>query len=495
MKFWIICVVVSAIIIVPAFAQSGDEKAFLDDLKKTRDLIDNGRWDRASKLLTKLLEDHANQDYVLAKQLEIEDCVETCAFWEDYEQPQYKDLLSGQLLSYKESSGAIKIRYTPDTMEDFAKAKDKDNAYTRTSAFVHPALFDGPYTIEVKGSRHPSIDSPLVPFFIACLDADGYFRIVTGKKGEGSGRTTTWLPPKASFVTKEKTENLEEKACSPATPNKPFVLKLKVTATKVAAYFENKEIISVKKPKDLYGRAGFMGMPFDEVIISGIVQPAWLQGLRDADMQTARLKFEERYNPKHYLPEWLHRENDPVAEASSQFIRIPGAVVDKQEAHVKKAESLYNAKKYDEGMEYITKVADNEISKGSRTFIMALFLKAQEQYESALAQCEKACESDPESYTAKVFRVSLEIDLGRTLQAEKGLRSLIEAYPDEPAAYSMLSRRLLLNGKLSDAEGMLEQARSKQLSSNDLDEISRILFKVKSGPTWQKVHEHESKHY
>lgn len=494
----IFCLLVTSVFARPGDESfPGDEKAFHSELKKTHALIEKQRWSKASKSLQKLLEKHANQEYVFAKRLDIEGYIATCAFWGEYELPKDNDLVSGDLLSYKESSGSIKLRYTPDNLGDFLSAAEENETIARTSAFIHPALFCGPYTFEVKGKSHPSINSEHVPGFIACLTDDGYYRIVTGKKGEGSGNYTRWLPPRIFHFGTEDAQKLEEEAVSPATPRKPFVLKLKVSASKVAAYYGNKEIISTKKPKKLFGRAGFEEIPFEEVIVSGKVQPSWIQGLRDLHKQKARLEFEKSYKPEDHIPEWLCKDVDiAVAKVKSQFLEIPGSYLKEQEKYIKEAESLYDDGKLEEGIKYIKKVPAKKLSKTGRAFLLALFYYANGEYDNGLEQSEIACKGDPRSYPAKFLRSRLKIATGDREQGVKELRGLIDSHPDNPEAYAVLSLQRLFKGDFAESEDILEKAQVRKLSSADLDRASKALYRAKNGPSWSnKMHEMETKHY
>ena len=82
--------------------------------------MENGRWSSAISRLKSLVEEHGDQNYVHACRPEIQDCMASCVFKQSYEPPGYDKLVTGELLSYKESTGAVKLRYLPGKMEDFS---------------------------------------------------------------------------------------------------------------------------------------------------------------------------------------------------------------------------------------------------------------------------------------------------------------------------------------------------------------------------------------
>lgn len=154
----------TASLFLPAPAQgprppAGDEEAFERSLTKVERLREAGRWKGARELLLETLSEHARQAYVLERAATVRAIVADCDFWLGHERPEPKEVVGGKLLSYKASKGQIKLLYEPPKGTKYlASPPDFED---RDGALVHPAVFRGRSSIEIRGDgmgqRNPEL--------------------------------------------------------------------------------------------------------------------------------------------------------------------------------------------------------------------------------------------------------------------------------------------------------------------------------------------------
>jgi len=190
----LILVLTGSIAWIP-FGEDDREKGFLSELKKTQRLMSHSNWTAAKEKLDGLLEEHGDKPYVRAKRIEIEELFKTCAFWAQYSKPEPGDLISGRVLRYNPSKGDIKLRYGPESLADFEKKKEAIFSNTKATSYIHPDIFKGPYTIEIRGTEYPGLSYARAPrpMVHVCRWQPGIyqeecgFALVPGYKGVDTG--------------------------------------------------------------------------------------------------------------------------------------------------------------------------------------------------------------------------------------------------------------------------------------------------------------------
>ncbi|MHC4941692.1 MAG: tetratricopeptide repeat protein [Planctomycetota bacterium] len=482
------------ILSLAAAAQSDPAEDFQGEVVKIRNLIGQSRWSTAKKRLTSLVNKHGDKDYVHAMRVDIEDCMASCVFRENYYEPaEFKSLVSGDLLSYNERTGAIKLRYKAGSVGDFVGREG--DAFAKAS-MVHPAIFCGPYTVEVKGKEYPGLDSPLIPQIVVCAEESTFYGVYFGCKAEGEGRIIRWRKAAIWLWDGEDYEIVEEKDASPATGGKPFSMKVKVGKSDIKGYFNNKPFIDTKKRAGLYGRAGIFQMPpYQEIMITGKIEPAWLQGLKDKELQTARARFEKNYKPEDHLPEWLVAGEAAAAEEEAAIVMIPGYNDPALEALFNEAGVFYKEGKLDEGLEFVQAIDEMDITEDARAYLLSVFYDALERPAEALEQCEIVIEENPEFSQPQLMKAYLLGVLGRTEQAEEDLRRLIKEFPKNSRLFCGLIKLLISDGRFEEARAVVREGMKNRIHCANLDDLCRFLIKVLEGPGWEKIYEHESKHY
>ncbi len=481
----------------PAGAMAEKEEEFESGFKKVRSLMARGKWSSAEKELNGLLAEHRDENYVRVKRNEIEDCLKTCAFRKSYVPPAPKKLVSGDLLSYNGRTGAIKIRYDGAKMGDFeSSAEDSGKSY------VHPALFTGPYTVEVKGEAYPGPNRAGTAFVRVCIGEGCAFSINYGFKSITLGSQVQWMPARMSLWNGTDWVEKDAKETSPAEPNVPFHLKVKVAGNRVSAYFRNKLLLKASKPKGEWGYFGFKGFDFDEILIQGKIQPSWIQGLQDAVAQEARDEFETGWVAAEKLPDWLLKpkketaSREPAAAGSGHDRRrYPGERRDDLDFIMDKAVDFYNSDDFEGGLEFVRSLGDDEIPEVFGAYLLALFVEAAGDPQTALVHCGRACKLDSSFFGTRRMEATLLFDLGEKKKALAKMRSLLEDFPDVEVVHTDLAWQLFLAGRPDDAKTVIDNAVRKGIAIDNMEDLNRQLAKALNGPNWARIYEYESKHY
>lgn len=504
-------VVAALAILGVAYGQSDGETAFLKGMDKIRKDMDSGRWKQAADKLRGLLEDHAQQDYVRAKRLELEECVRECAFRKGYKAPKDDDLVSGKLKSYNERSGQIKIAYKQEDMADFMGAGAKSRAekgeieietVRRALAgipMIHPAVFCGPYTITMEGAKYPGVHAAGKAQIMLGLGSKEYYSVGFGCKSVTEGNMIRRIPPSISKFNGEEWVNCESKDTSPVDPGKPFVLKIKVSGSRISAQYKGKQVLKASVSDNVYGQFGINGIPLEEIEIQGKIEPAWIQGLRDAAAQEARSAFEESFAMAEHLPDWLY-ESKPASPAAAGAAAsggksFPGPEMEGQDFVIRQALDFLEEERLASGLDYVSNLAPDEATEEVRTYLKALFLTAKEEKEDALECCDRVCELDPSFFETRRMQAMLHAELRMRDEAIDLYAELLEEFPDRECLYPEQVQLLFKAGRLSEAKQVIEGALRRGFGDEGLEVLNRQLTKALEGPRWPRKFDYESKHY
>ena len=463
----------------------------------------NGRWSSAAQHLNGLLAEHRGMDYAIARRSEIEECIRACAFWRSYSPPNPRRLISGKLLRYNESTGDICVTYDPSNTDDFIESRRAASdaggeGSERGRTLIHPAVFDGPYTIALKGSRYPSLSSNLQPTILVDLLDDSGYSVIFGFKAETRGNEQRWLPAQIVRWQGEEYRELAKSSSAPCDPDKPYEFKVEVSGDEIAAFFEGNPLLEVEKEKGRWGRVGLREMPFDEIVIEGKIQAAWIQGLLDAAMHSARAEFDRSFSEEN-IPEWLRQELGSASARASKRPQnrreYPGPDLPGQEAFLSKAFGLYNDGMYRDGLRYTLRIPDGKVTEAAREFLLASFYLALDDLERALDSCSRVYRLDPGFQEARFMQGYLFAALGHDGRAIAVYRALLRDSPRDGRIHPELAKRLLRQGNPEEAKAVVDRAIREGLEDEELEKINRLLVKALHGPAWVKVFEAESKHY
>ncbi|MFO0985001.1 MAG: DUF1570 domain-containing protein [Planctomycetota bacterium] len=471
------------------------EADFTAKLDEARQLGTRGKWKESQAALTALLEQHKDQDYVRVKRAEIADAVKDCAFNLQFKPADFKELISGELVSYNPATGDIKLRYTPDKLRDFLTKGDvAGDRYEAQTLYLHPINFAGPYTIEIKGKSYPVLGVPS-PVVLAAIDGGDGFQVTFGFPSESSGNVVSWHPAYLHRLKNGEWKEIDKKQTSPAKSRKPFALKVVVGSSEIGAYYDNSMFLKTAKPAALFGQVGFAHVEFSELVISGRAQTAWLQGMRDAATQKARAAFDQRYKESEHLPEWLLANKPVTVKASAKQRGYPGERKAEQEHLITKVRKLWDDDKFAEALDAVNAVPVGQLTEAAREYLLAGSYEGLGDAEHALPHCERVCTLDPQFLATRSMRAALLGVLGRRADAEKEYRDLVEKFPDRAEIYASFALTLLRAGRTSDAKAVIEQALNRAAERELLDFIKSLLVKAEKGPEWARTFEYKTDHY
>jgi len=118
---------------------NADEVRFTRARTNINALMKREKWKQASDALIQLVREQEGSTLVLRDRAQIIGDLKKCLFSQTYQPPDPNSLISGEILSWKEKSGRIKLRYKRGQFGDFQKAGD--------SGLLHPITFKGSYSV------------------------------------------------------------------------------------------------------------------------------------------------------------------------------------------------------------------------------------------------------------------------------------------------------------------------------------------------------------
>jgi tetratricopeptide (TPR) repeat protein len=467
-------------------AEGPDSGAFEDATSKWRTLMQQGRFDRARKLIHDTLAEHREQVYVRIRKAEIIEDLTRCAFGEAHPAPDPKDLVSGDLVSWNERTGQVKLRYADGQLQDFAGAVAKDGSALAEGYIVHPALFDGAYSVEVVGKRYAWGSG--LPVMAGCIEED---EVVTVVVGQAVSKGRSYAPARIY----RSGELVAEKDSSPAHMGKPYRIKMTVDGREVAGYYNGLKVINARRPSSVWGRIGLAGLgDFDQVYIQGKIQPSWLQGLVSRAQEKDRVEFEKTYRVEVELPPWLLTGPSELPVATNDPV-LPGMTTEEARRVLDPLEDYLGKDKLLDGLDYVKRLGSSQVSEAARQYLLARVHEGLENWKIALAHCDKVLAEVPDFFPVRSLRARLLLNTWKRSEALAEHKALYELDPDRPDHIFGYALAVLLEGRPAEAKETIDQAHARGTTSKDLQELNDLLIKALRGPAWAKTYEWESRNY
>lgn len=281
---------------VAPFALADGRRDFEAALAKAQQLGDAGNCVDARKATFASLKEHDGQAYV-REHLDDVKALLTRSFVEIACPPRkLEDVLCGEVVAYDAKKGDLELLYKRPK----AKTKDaKDDAPFPCDDFETVGAnrdlsvpFDGPYTVELRGSALGALD----PFVrVGVTGAERYeVSLCTGN----ASRILYYRGDRAGVELAGCTDLLNA--------SRPYALKVVVGKAKLEAYFNGKRVLSADRALEHFGRLGFRDvLGLDEIRVSGQVDVAWVEARIKAANDECRAKVEKEYDVAHDLPKWL----------------------------------------------------------------------------------------------------------------------------------------------------------------------------------------------
>jgi tetratricopeptide (TPR) repeat protein len=456
--------------------------AFEEGLRVVGGLLERGQCAEGRKRLKALLEEHARATYVLGRRVQLEELTRQLAFGATVGEPNPKDLVSGELLSYSARDGTIKIRYRGgDDMKDWIRVG---------TTMFHPAAFRGPHSITIKGDRYPDRSTGVV---VVCRTDEKSIAVVPGlAPANGPGGAHGGIPPRIDLRSGEKEQQIGGGADSPVAGGRAFTVSIVVNATQISCFYGGKAIARAAKRADHWGGLAFAFFG-EEVVISGKVEPAWIQGLVDKERQARLAEFDKRWQPKDDLPEWLFAAAPAAALPEPDARDWPAEMDAAAAATVTRVIELHGA---GEALAALRLVDGSDSLPGPvRDYLRGWLLHDLGRHEEAAGACRKVREADRDFWPAVAGEARALAALGRVEEAVALYRDLLERFPGGADLHAEAALFLGGAGRWDEADRVVAAALSKGVRSEPLDAASRIVHKAVRGPAWPRRHDYESTHY
>jgi len=308
--------VILVVLSSPVMANGFSKDDFDRRMNRVHSLIERGKWSSAKREIQSLLKHCEGMAYALSRRFEIVECMKICVFRDAFQPSDPKCVFDGEVLAFKPATGQIKLRYKALTPGDFKSTGGRKGTSSFNSGNIHTALFQGTYTIEIKGQSYPEYSYYKSPSVKVMLSKNkGYdvrfgfkTEVVDAKGYRGHKNRTIYVnesKPEIFHWAGRTCKKLESRASSPATAGKPFHLKVVVEKKRISAYFDRRALMKARRAGGAAGRFAISHLAFDEIVISGKLDPDWLEGEFDAVVKERFKEFESTFKPEEHLPDWL----------------------------------------------------------------------------------------------------------------------------------------------------------------------------------------------
>jgi tetratricopeptide (TPR) repeat protein len=485
-------------------AAAAGEREFLSALERARRLLASGDVVEGRRLAGATLARHEGQDYVRAKRADIEDLVTRLAFRAECPPPDPATLVQGTLTKYVSKTGEIEVRYRDGEKTDLEKDEDGDLWF--------PARFCGPFSIVLRGSAYPTT-SEATPRILVGMESDRKTgRVQTWAVNAGipqydEGSKFVWLPARLLHHDGDRTKTLFEKETSLAKPGKPWRLEVRVGKTRIAATIDGKPLGSGPKPDGVFGRAMLDVDSWSEIVVSGQVEPSWLQTKIDGLVEGKRAAFLERFDVRKELPAWLYEA--PKARPPAEGTGDEDGEEEEDEPEFAGLGDLpealgpllpeYRERLESEDWRGALEVVERLRAGGAPAALAGWFAVpahlALGESKEALAALDAALVALPDSAPAHALRAGLLLRMGRDEEAAKAWKTLAGLEGADVDLLSTAAISLLYAGHPNESREVFEAASRRGVDSPLLSAVGRVLVQASRGPAWPKTYEYKSTNY
>lgn len=470
-------------------AEPGGREVFEAALAEAQDWLVAQRFDRARERLVAAIEEHPDADYVLHHWFEIEDLLAQAAFWHDRDPPEPADVVSGTLLSWNESSGKIRIRYRRsdgqlDPTED--REGRRGDFYGTDEVLLHPALFKGPYEVELSGDE--LVGDP--PLLLVGWEW-------TSLRGQDYGRTYAVRFSDLTSILEIEAGRVSSLASSSSMMRfgRRYSFEVRVASSSITASYNGRRAVKAQREPGEYGQFGFGSFEgLDEVTITGEIEPSWIRGLVDERVQAQRREFLLDFDPFEGLPRWLRvRAGGPARRAQDFGDCAPRPTSPQDEAALRELVRLLGEGDLRQAAGHA--LAAKDASQPMRDWMLAHVYLFQGDLERALERCRSVREADPRLVEARLLTAQVLSARGEREQAVRELEQTIAEFPEVVDTYERLVLLCLVEGRTRDARSVVELAVGKGVSPRALLRAGRTILRSERGPSWGQAHVYETRHY
>ena len=473
---------------------AGDEPSFLAAIEDAKRALSSGRAVAGLKMVQDVLEQNRGQDYVFAKVPEIEDLARRLSFRAECPPPDPKTLVKGDLKKFVSTTGDMEIRY---------KAGGPTDLESRDGNLVFPAHFRGPFTISIRGDAYP--DTPEASPIVQVGGEENpktrrvqMWGVVFGVPPFEAGSRKVWLPSRIVYVDGTEKKTIVEKETSTTRPGHAYRVDAQMTLNRVVGSIDGMPFGSAPKPDGVYGFAMFKATGWTEIVISGLVEPSWIQRKIDAIVDQKRTQFDAKFDLHKLLPSWLYDTKRAPKPTAPPTPRIPAGLAKMPPellAQYLEAVTKLHAGDADAALAAAEALRVKGAPDSVTGVLAAQALVALEQPSKAIVEADRALAADPDAFDAFLLKGGILLRLGR----DDDLAACMKAATARPGAgtelYQTAGFFLLLAGRLDDARAVVEAATRGGHQSPSLEAMGRVTVRARNGPDWPKSFEYKSPNY
>jgi tetratricopeptide (TPR) repeat protein len=503
----------------PATGQDVDPtEAIHVGLLEARSRIEAGELEEARAHVLALVREHEGSDALLLQLHRVKELLKRCAFRASHELPDATELIAGDLKSYDRRSGKIKVAYERDAS---AKDEEEDDDGSRevkllmqllglssevggddfvwvAGAPMHPIVFSGPYTVEIKGVMPEKDDLEGLwysnPQMVINTDDEGVYVVSFGypRTTQGWYRTAAIRHSLGG-----KSDELDEDKGTPLDLGKKYSIKVVVNKKNITASANGRTFLKCKKQGDNYGQFGFRGCPgIQELILSGMANTAWVEGLEDTWWQKSWSAFDEVYDPMDELPPSLVARFGEVSEHDeSPLADHPGTPKASHLKHHSPLSKMLEDNEYEKMLGYVEAIPVDEVGAAWHRWLMAVCETSMGHHDEALALCELLLEDNPEFVSGQLMRANLLGAGGHDEEALEALRGVLKDGNGDVRVHSSLATRLVGLGQFNEAQQVMAAAIDAGVAPAELERTAFMLTRAKHGPEWPEVYEFRTRNY
>ena len=470
----------------------GGESEFERSFTTAKKLAQTKRWAQAKTELNRMLESHENESYLVARLSEVIELYRRCSFFESNPPVPVKELIGGQLTEWNERSGQLGITYS-DMSRDFVD----DGAGAR----VHPAVFTGPYSIEVHG-RMPSapedLTAPaLVPQVLVAVDGSGSHQVSFGHPKFTIDEREQWIPPRILLNGSGPMRVMDEAASVSLRFNTRFKLTVDVGVTGITASIDGRSILSTNKHPALFGRVALLDVPgLNRITLRGETNASWLKQLQDRAREEAWRRFRESWRVEQELPAWIG-EHIASRDAETAGLTIPFqlSVTESQLPALESVSRYLSTGEFERGLHELEKLSRGDLKPELQLFLKAMFELGLERRGAALRSVEEALSSEPQFFEARLLKGRILGELGLERETLRLFAEFVEADASVPVAWAEYASWCLRFGRPTEAQDVLAAALRSGIPSSHLREVESLVTRAITGPLWEQTFVYSSRNF
>ncbi|MCP3919668.1 MAG: DUF1570 domain-containing protein [bacterium] len=477
------------------------EESLVEALEEATRHANEGNWKRTRKILDAAVAAAGEADCVWRHRPQLVELLTRCAFWEGRKVPRLRDLVSGRVLYFSESGGNIKLAYGPDELGDFEILRDGERSKDAgpigvKDILVHPLSFAGPFRVTIKSSRYPSMADERCPWALYGFDGGESIRLIFGLPKPNDKRVyKKWIPGR---IQHEKPgghiKNLCRKDDVPCRPGSKFTLKIKADEQSTTGSYNGKVYLRGRKPKGLFGSVAIGGLrEFDEIMLEGKAERAWMQGLIDEELQGAWDAFEQAGRVDAALPEFLRLPDLPWEVQHTPDV-LPGDASDVEQEQFGELLEMLD-ENVSAGVRFAKDLDADETSEPFRKYAQAVAYMARGLEVRTLRRVKSLLEAHPDFIPARKMRAQLLRGAGEHDEAEALLQELIDGSPQDGWAYAHQARHHVREGERAKASELVGRAIEAGAYDGHVDLANRLIGKALRGPAFHDAAEHVSENY